>query len=64
VRFAFALLHGLAVNVHCRSNVGMAHQFLPYLERSSSLVENTLERVAECVPADMTYAAADRGGPG
>jgi hypothetical protein len=63
VRLAFALFHGLAVDVHRRSDIGMAHQFVLHLERSPSLVEKTPERVAECVPADVTYAAPDRGGP-
>jgi hypothetical protein len=40
----------------------MAHQFLLHLERSPSLVKKTPEGVAECVPTDVTYTAADRGG--
>jgi hypothetical protein len=47
VRFALALLHGLAAHVHRRSDIGMAHQFLLRIERSPSLVEKTPEHVAE-----------------
>jgi hypothetical protein len=47
VRFAFALLHGSDVDVHRRSDIGMAHQFLLRIERSPSLVEKTPEHVAE-----------------
>ena len=59
---AFTLLHGFTVDVHCCSDVGMTHQFLLHLERSPSLVKKTPERVAECVPTDAAYAAADSCG--
>jgi hypothetical protein len=59
VRVALTLLHRFAVNIHCCSDVGMAHQFLLHLHRSSSLVEKTPEGMAECVPTDMAYAATD-----
>ena len=57
VCLALALFHGLAVDVHRRSDIGMAHQFLLHLERSPSLVEKAPERVAECVPADVADSA-------
>lgn len=56
MRLAFTLLHGLAVDVHGCSNVGVAHQFLLHLDRSPSLVEKTPEGVSECVPTDAAYA--------
>ena len=62
VRLALALLHGFAINVHCCSDVGMAHEFLLHFQRSPSLVKKTPKSVAECVPANMTYAAADGRG--
>jgi len=37
----------------------MAHQFLLHLERTLSLAQNTPEGMAECVPTDVAYAAAD-----
>jgi hypothetical protein len=61
-RVALALLHRFAINIHCCSDVGMAHQFLLYFHRSSSLVEKTPEGMAECVPTDMAYAATDGRG--
>ena len=62
VRLALTLLHGLAINVHCCSDVGMAHEFLLHFQRSPSLVKKTPKCVAECVPTNMTYAAADGRG--
>ena len=62
VRVALALLHRFAVNIHGCSDVGMAHQFLLHFHRSSSLVEKTPEGMAECMPTDMAYAAADSRG--
>ena len=59
---ALARLHGFSVDVHGRSDVGMAHQFLLHLERSPSLVQKTPEGVAERVPTDVAYAAADSCG--
>jgi hypothetical protein len=40
----------------------MAHQFLLHLERTSSLAQKTPEGVAECLPTDVAYAAADGCG--
>jgi len=40
----------------------MAHQFLLQLERSPGLAQKTPEGVAECVPTDAAYAAADGCG--
>jgi len=57
-----ALLDGFSVDVHRCSDVAMAHQFLLHLERSPSLVQKTPEGVAECVPTDAAYAAADGCG--
>lgn len=37
----------------------MAHQFLLHFHRSPSLVKKTPEGVAECVPTDVAYAAAN-----
>ena len=48
-------------SVRC-SDIGMAHQFLLQLERSPGLAQKTPEGVAECVPTDAAYAAADGCG--
>src|SRR5262249_39395954 len=58
MRLAFALFHGLAVDVHRCSDVGMAHQFLLHFDRSPSLIKKTPEGVAESVPAYAAYATA------
>jgi hypothetical protein len=63
VRLALALLHGLAVDVHRCSDIGIAHQFLLNLEWSHSLVQKTPEGMTEGVPTDVTYAAAHGCGP-
>jgi hypothetical protein len=43
---------------HRGADIGVAHEFLLHVDRSSSLVQKTPESVAEGVPADVTYAAA------
>jgi len=58
MRLALAPLHSSAVDVHRCSDIGVAHQFLLHLERSSSLIKQTPKGVPECVPADVTYATA------
>jgi hypothetical protein len=65
----FSWLFVLPVQLQDRTNnpyavwmSGMAHQFLLQLERSPCLVQKTPEGVAECVPTDAAYAAADGCG--
>ena len=54
MRFAFACLHGFAVNIHRRADVGVAHQFLLHLHRGPGFIQERPERVPEAVPADAS----------
>ena len=58
MRLALALVRGFSVDVHCGPDIGLAHQLLLHLERSSSLVKQTPKGVPEGVPANVTDAAA------
>ncbi len=47
VRLAFAFVHGFAVDVHRRTDVGVAHKFLLHFHRSPGFIKQG----SECVPA-------------
>jgi hypothetical protein len=44
VRLPLAPLHGFAVDVHRRADVGMSHKFLLHLDRSSRVVRQNSGR--------------------
>jgi hypothetical protein len=62
VCLALALLHGFSINIHGRSNIGVAHQFLLHFERSPSLVQKTPESVAERVQSIAAVKFNNGGG--
>jgi hypothetical protein len=52
VRLAFPFFHGLAVDIHCGSDIRMTHEFLLHFNRCPGFIEQGSKCVTERVPQE------------